>query len=809
LSLVGIEPSAFWNLLSRIEQVMADIADDPLGFASNLLAAIGAGFEQFFDNFVSHLFEGFIEWLFSGLGAMGIEIPSDFSLSSIITFFLQLMGITWDRIRELLAKHIGEENVALLEQAFEIISDLIELGPEGVFQLIEDQLDPAHILDTIIDMAVDYVVEALVEQATIRIIGLFNPVGAIVQAIEAIYRVFKWIFENAARIFTLVESVVNGMADIIAGNIAGMAATVENALARLLVPVIDFVAEFLHLGELPEKVADAVRGLQNWVEGILDRVIGWLANQARGILSALGLTEDGEQEEGGEEGTLEDTEVGESVAFSGGGEQHRIWIRESGDQLELMVASDDPMPLRERLAGWRQTATSLPQETKTEAERLIGVVQSQYNIVLEEGEDSQEAKETAQADPTPENIAAAQNEDGQVVREQREMTPELGQLFDLFEGGVAFSPTEESVSIGVGQLRVGIAESAEGRLEAQLEGQDVDRQMAVMEQGPIGTAQHVFGITLVREVSLQVSEVNEALNQVAVTNGKIPSASHRNLADWMGRLRNQIGRLSPTKARSFKHLTSSPPSPIDNFLVEFGQQLGTSQTITDEYDRQLGLQQAGLNQISIDQWIINRNAYKLQDSTFVNLDAEERRAVLMELQRRAADSRDRARGRRQRFIDAIAAIEEALEPVNLADPQYTPDFSNISLVTNRFGNERNWRGKRRQEVKDIMKELRTGANDWQTIFRRSAVLHNADQIAGGFGFIPDIARVPRPADNADQAEWDAYLEELSQFVGSANVNSSIGSLWQHKINGLEQHVRDNYPGPGWAIWKMNVTLRRV
>ena len=115
---------------------------------------------------------------------------------------------------------------------------------------------------------------------------------------------------------------VNGMADIIGGNIGGMATAVETALARLLVPVIDFFMDYASMGDLPEKVAEAIGALQEWVEGILDRVIGWLAEQARAVLASLGLTEDGEESEAGDF----DGEIGETVTFSAAGETHRIWI---------------------------------------------------------------------------------------------------------------------------------------------------------------------------------------------------------------------------------------------------------------------------------------------------------------------------------------------------------------------------------------------------------------------------------------------------------------------------------------------------
>lgn len=297
LKLVGIQPGAFWGLVDRIGQVINDIADDPLGFANNLATALGQGFQRFFDNFKTHAVGGFFEWLFSGLGAVGVQIPSDFSLNSLITFFLQLMGITWDRIRQILARHIGEENVALLEKAYELISTLMERGVDGIFEMIKEQLNPQAILDAVLSAAVDFMVEALIRAVTPRVIAMFNPAGAVVQAIEVIYRILAWIFENAARIFSLVETVVNGAAQLIAGNTSGMATAVEGALARLVAPVIDFLAGFLGLGNLPEQIANTIRGFQEMVLGVIDRVVGWLAERARGLLRALGLGRDDDEEE--------------------------------------------------------------------------------------------------------------------------------------------------------------------------------------------------------------------------------------------------------------------------------------------------------------------------------------------------------------------------------------------------------------------------------------------------------------------------------------------------------------------------------
>lgn len=404
LTIVGIEPAAFWAVVARIQSVVQDIADDPLGFAENLLLALGQGFQRFFDNIGDHLLGGLLDWLFSGLGSVGVEIPSDFSLKSVITFFLQVMGITWDRIRTILARHIGEENVALLERAYEIVSALIEMGPEGVFEMIKEQLDPQRILSMVLEAAIDFLVEALITQVTARVLMLFNPVGAIAQAVEAIYRVLKWIFENAARIFSLVETIVNGVADILAGNFEGMATAVESALARLIAPVIDFFAGYVGLGDLPEKIADVIRRMQDWVEGILDRVIGFIAGQARRLLAALGIG--GEDGDGPEAEGDYDGQIGDTVTWTAPDGAHRLWIEMQGSRAVVMMASDEA-PVLDALRTYADEADKLRPEDVDTADEVDGLI-AQARPLAEQltAEASELAEDVQDGDTEPAELDA-------------------------------------------------------------------------------------------------------------------------------------------------------------------------------------------------------------------------------------------------------------------------------------------------------------------------------------------------------------------------------------------------------------------
>ena len=67
----------------------------------------------------------------------------------------------------------------------------------------------------------------------------------------------------------------------------GMATTIETSLAGLITPVIGFLAGYAGLSDLPMKIAGFIGGMQAKVLGIVDRVIGFLAEKARILLRTV------------------------------------------------------------------------------------------------------------------------------------------------------------------------------------------------------------------------------------------------------------------------------------------------------------------------------------------------------------------------------------------------------------------------------------------------------------------------------------------------------------------------------------------
>ncbi len=305
--------------------------------------------------------QGLFAWLFSKMSEAGVTMPRDFSIPSIVSLVLDIMGINWQRVRMLLARHIGEQNVAHIEQAYDIITTFVARGPLGLVELMREQLDPASIVNMIRETAIRYLMESIVTRVAARILMMLNPAGAILQAIEAIYRVLSWIYENAARIFTLIEAVVNGAAQVLAGNVGGLAGLVEHALVGLMVPVIDFLADYLGLGGIPAAIRDLVMGLQARIERILDRVIGFIAEKARTLLGAMSGGGNTESQDGqsGADSPLPPIPFAAHTGEQGEAEPHRIYVDESGSAPEIMIASTPQQALDQGVVARLREATAV------------------------------------------------------------------------------------------------------------------------------------------------------------------------------------------------------------------------------------------------------------------------------------------------------------------------------------------------------------------------------------------------------------------------------------------------------------------
>ncbi len=253
-----------------VETIKLIIAD-PIGFLKNLLSAVKQGISQFVANIWTHLKAGFMKWLFGTLADAGVQMPSDFSLGSILKLVLQILGLTYDRIRAKAVKLIGERNVMLLEKAWELISALITGGPSALWEKIKEFL--GNLKEMVLDALQQWVVETVIKSAITKLATMFNPVGAIVQAIITIYNTVMFFIERINQILDLVEAIINSVHKIATGDISSAANWVEQALARTVPVIISFLARLIGLGGLSDKIKGIIKKIQSTVDKAVDKLI--------------------------------------------------------------------------------------------------------------------------------------------------------------------------------------------------------------------------------------------------------------------------------------------------------------------------------------------------------------------------------------------------------------------------------------------------------------------------------------------------------------------------------------------------------
>ena len=108
------------------------------------------------------------------------------------------------------------------------------------------------------------------------------PGGALLQAIISIYDTIMVFIDKLQKIIQVATAVLDSIVSIAAGAIEGAAKKVETTLAGLLTLAINFLAGFLGLG----KIADKVMEISNTrvrapIDKALDFLVNWIVTAAK------------------------------------------------------------------------------------------------------------------------------------------------------------------------------------------------------------------------------------------------------------------------------------------------------------------------------------------------------------------------------------------------------------------------------------------------------------------------------------------------------------------------------------------------
>ena len=291
------------NVLARAAAAIGKIIKDPIGFLGNLVAAVKGGIMGFKERIGTHLQNGLMGWLMGAMGDAGITLPASFDLMGILSLVMQVLGLTYANIRARAVAIVGEPIVKALETAAEIFKILITQGPAGLWNHIKDQV--GDIKSMIIEGITSFVIEKLVIAGVTWLISMLNPASAFIKACKMIYDVVMFFVQRASQIMAFVNSVIDSVTAIAAGNISGASAAIEGALAKSIPVVLSFLAALLGLNGISAKI----RSIIEKIRAPINKAIDWVINKAVALVKAAGKLFAGKGKKPGEKDKKDDKKV--------------------------------------------------------------------------------------------------------------------------------------------------------------------------------------------------------------------------------------------------------------------------------------------------------------------------------------------------------------------------------------------------------------------------------------------------------------------------------------------------------------------
>jgi hypothetical protein len=357
-----------WAFFQRAAGVISDIAANPLQFGKNLLKAVGEGFKGFFANIWEHLSTGVKTWIYEELDLpKDIKMPEDFTLGSMFRLLLQVLGLTWAHWRPQLVEKLqplgGETVVYFFETLADKAGDVIKRIREQGFSAIKDMIveQAGDIFNSLVDNLKSWIAEEFIKRGLELIAKLSNPAGEVIKIIEAIIDTVMFVIDKAKQLAKLINTVVDALADIVAGNTGPAAKKVEDSLAQSIPLLLRFIAGQFGLSGIGKDISKIIHKIRD----PLDKLIGRLLD---GIVKKITpLWEKGKAAFEAKLQNIKDWWT-KPAKFNYGDEEHEIVVEGEGDKPEVFVKSE-----KTRLRDFLKDHNAGPKQTKRAMELAKGL----------------------------------------------------------------------------------------------------------------------------------------------------------------------------------------------------------------------------------------------------------------------------------------------------------------------------------------------------------------------------------------------------------------------------------------------------
>lgn len=278
----GIDPNPILNFINKAGETISKIFKDPAQFFTNVASGVKMGLDQFVTNIKKHLISGLIGWLTGAMSDVPIQMPEKFDLKGIFSLVMQILGLTYDRIRAKLVKKLGpkgEQIVSTMEKTFQFVKDLVTKGPMALWEKIKEKF--TEIKEMAMEKIRNLVTIEVVKAGIKWVIGLLNPASAIVKAVLMLYDFVMFLIERKDQIIGFVTAVFDTVGPLARGQVKKAANAVEGAMGRGVPVILGLLANLAGLGGIGKSVSTVIKTIQKPVDKVVNPIIGWLVKQGK------------------------------------------------------------------------------------------------------------------------------------------------------------------------------------------------------------------------------------------------------------------------------------------------------------------------------------------------------------------------------------------------------------------------------------------------------------------------------------------------------------------------------------------------
>lgn len=440
--IAGIDSKVIFDFFERAGNQLAKILKKPAAFFGNLIYSVSGGVKNFVKNIKKHLINGLLGWLTGALSETEITLPEKFDVKGIFSLVMQILGLTYANIKAKIIRRVpaAEKVFGAVEAGFEILKEIAVQGPIVLWQKVVESL--SNLKEMVLSGIRSFVITTVVKEGITWLLGLLNPAAAIVKVLKLLFDFVIFLVARFNQIKDFVLSVYTSITAIAAGTLGPAMKAVEESLGRILPVAISLFASLAGLGGIGKTVKDIISKVSRPVNKVIEGIVDKVATFAEKLLGKGKGKGKEKRKEKKTKSVKIDKELGEPLHFSAGKEKHRLWIKKTGGNPEVMVAST-PTTIPGKLIEWKKAVPALEKKDQTLAKQYIGEALELYKKTKGYADTEDKVQTSAAKDNTVtvSEKSSVDRAEHNTLNAEHDLQKYLGKLFSIFdkeeEGGLS------------------------------------------------------------------------------------------------------------------------------------------------------------------------------------------------------------------------------------------------------------------------------------------------------------------------------------------------------------------------------------